>query len=439
MAEQSVQPSDEARNLFMGTHWIIDGSNALQQLSDRQPLFWTNPKRDGVVTGAQRAAIQDAQARMHRFAPMLTRLFPELHGAEGRIESPLLPAAAMAAPLGFAANPSSLFVKADHSLPVCGSIKARGGAHAVLEIAERLAGNPLSSDAQALQQDFRAHEISVGSTGNLGISIGTFATALGFRAAVHMSSEAKGWKKARLRARGVRVVEHYGDYLEALASGRSAAQDDTTHHFIDDEDSETLLYGYATAAQELSRQLAAAGRVVDPQHPLFVYLPCGVGGAPAGISLGLSALYGRNVHCFYAEPVEAPCMLLALAGGDPTRSVYDLGLSGATQADGLAVPRASEFAARLSRHVAAGAFTVGDELLFQNLRLAYKTMGLRLEPSAAAGFEGAVCLSGTLGRDHLARLEFSVSTDDITHVVWTTGGALVPDDEFAGFLHRVLH
>lgn len=421
----------------MTRQWIHDSGDALQRLSSREPIFWRNAERDSAVTNDQRAAIAEAHARMERFAPALARLFFELSGTLGHLASPLLAVETLAAAVGAGADRGSLFIKADHLLPVGGSIKARGGAHAVFEIAERVAGRPVPEDLQGLRRVLRDHEVSVGSTGNLGMSIGSFAAALGFRAVVHMSSQAKEWKKARLRALGVRVVEHQGDYLEALARGRLAANKQPTQHFIDDEASEPLLYGYATAAQELAGQLAAAGRQVDAEHPLFVYLPCGVGGAPAGIALGLGALYGHNVHCFYGEPIEAPCMLLALAACD-ARTVYDLGLSGNTQADGLAVPRASEFAARLSRHLVAGVYTVGDDLLFRDLRAAHETLGLRLEPSAAAGFEGAAQLSGALGRDYLAQIGSPARSEDITHVVWTTGGAFVPDDEFAGFLQPSL-
>jgi D-serine dehydratase len=378
------------------------------------------------VTRAQRIAIDDASERMHRFAPLLARLFFELHGSAGHISSPLLAAATLAAPLGFAGDPASLFVKADHMLPVGGSIKARGGAHAVFEIAERVGGFPTPEQLSAQRMRLASHEVSAGSTGNLGMSIGIFAAALGFRTVVHMSSHAREWKKNRLRAQGVCVVEHEGDYLQTLARGRLPAKGQAMRHFIDDEDSETLLYGYATAARELGAQLVTAGRIVDAQHPLFVYIPCGVGGAPAGISLGLSALFGRNVHCVYAEPLEAPCMLLALASGDAGSSVYDVGLSGITHADGLAVPRASQFAARVSRHVAEGIYTISDDTLLEHLRLAYEVLGLRLEPSAAAGFEGAVRFSGEPGHGH----------KNSTHVVWTTGGGFVPDDDFAGYLQH---
>lgn len=409
------------------------------------------------------AEMQAAQDRFTRFAPLLALLFPELAATQGRIESALLPVPAMQAALGLPLAQGRLWVKADHSLPVAGSIKARGGFHEVLELTERLAlqhgllpqiapspalrlaprggASQLGAARRLLESaDYRAlaspaaratlgrHQVAVGSTGNLGLAIGVLAAVLGFRAVVHMSVDAKAWKKERLRHSGVEVVEHAGDYEQAVATGRERAQADPLCHFVDDERSLSLFLGYSAAALHLRDQLAAQGVVVDAGHPLLVYLPCGVGGAPSGIAWGLHQVLGEHVHCFFAEPVQSPCFLaqmLAPAGSHP--SVYDHGLSNRTEADGLAVPRASLLATQAMRTLVAGIFTVNDQTLFQHLALAHSTEGLRLEPSAAAGFSGPV---------EIAAAAPALACPGANHVVWNTGGLLVPEAQFQGFLQR---
>lgn len=418
--------------------------SVLDGLKNREEVVWLNPDREKVeirqiINGYGYVYLKAAQQRFMRFLPYICQAFPETADRKGVIESNLLEIPDMVAWLNErGANiQGRVYVKDDAHLPIAGSVKARGGIHEVLKIAEDIARDSelltpgekyTVFNTDAFREKFSEYTIQVGSTGNLGISIGRTAAKLGFKAIVHMSSEAKEWKKKLLRSEGVIVKEYEGDYSQAVAAGRAEAEADPKSYFVDDERSIHLFFGYSTAALRLKVQLGKIDVVVDEEHPLFVYLPCGVGGAPGGITYGLKQVFGNAVHCFFAEPVNSPCFTLGMTSGKyQDISVKDIGISGETIADGLAVPRVSGFVCEMMKPLAAGSYTIKEERFGEYQMQLLEKEKLFFEPSACAGFLGLeqICQTGNSWEKYLEEENLKPYMTNATHVVWGTGGGLM--------------
>lgn len=403
----------------------------LTDLVNLTPLLWQNPNKTSMEDAVKYLPLNyediiDASSRLDRFAPLIKKLFPET--VDGIIESPLALGASFKTVLQNTYDKKingRIFLKCDNHLHIAGSIKARGGIYEVLKYAEKLAteNHLLSLDAdysKLANPEFRKlysqYKIAVGSTGNLGLSIGIMSAALGFKVDVHMSNDAKEWKKRILRERGVNVIEYDDDYSRAVEEGRKECEKDLKAFFIDDENSKDLFLGYSVAALRLKKQLEKEQVTVDKDHPLYVYLPCGVGGAPGGITFGLKHLYGDNVHCYYVEPTHAPCMTLGLVTGKfNNASVKDYGIDNITEADGLAVGTPSNLVAEMSDKLIDGIYTIEDFELFKLLRLLKDSENIKIEPSAAASLLGPVVVN---------------THTNATHICWLTGGLLLPQEEY---------
>ncbi|EFC91532.1 D-serine ammonia-lyase [Dethiosulfovibrio peptidovorans DSM 11002] len=414
---------------------MVKKDDALRLLKDKKPMFWENDRKSPAEDVLRElpltmSDVADADGRLHRFAPYLASRFPET--ADGIIESPLSEAGKLKKTLekSYGTTLPRLLLKKDNDLPVAGSIKARGGIHEILALAEAIA---LRSGKLEIDRDYRIleepefkelfsrHSVAVGSTGNLGISIGVMSAELGFNVTVHMSRDAKDWKKGLLRSKGVKVVEHDDDYSAAVSEGRRICREDKTCHFVDDENSRLLFVGYAVAALRLRNQLKEMKVIVDEKHPLRVYLPCGVGGAPGGIAFGLKQLYGDSVKCWFVEPTHAPCMALAMVQDTPDLTVSDYGIDGITEADGLAVGAPSKLIWSICRNLIDGVMTVEDNRLYELQYLVDRSESVKAEPSAAAGLQGPLLLSPLPGE---------------TAISWLTGGSFLPDEIYEDMLKK---
>lgn len=191
---------------------LISHFPLVRDLVDLKEVVWFNPNvtttDQGLpYVGLTQDDVIDAQARLQRFAPYLAKAFPETAVTQGIIESEVIDIPKMKVALEKRYNTSisgQLRLKKDSHLPISGSIKARGGIYEVLTHAEKLAINAglLSTDdnyeklfSDEFRKFFSQYSIAVGSTGNLGMSIGIMSAKLGFSVSVHMSADARQWKK----------------------------------------------------------------------------------------------------------------------------------------------------------------------------------------------------------------------------------------------------
>ncbi|MGN5185140.1 D-serine ammonia-lyase [Aeromonas veronii] len=423
----------------------------VQSLIALEPVTWFNPNTTTLAAGLPYVGLDnhnvaDASARLARFAPYMCEAFPETRASNGILESEIAAIPAMQATLNQRYGvevTGMLLLKKDSHLPISGSIKARGGIYEVLTHAEQLAikaGLLREEDdyrklfSDEFRQFFSQYSIAVGSTGNLGMSIGIMSAKLGFTVTVHMSADAREWKKRKLREHGAIVVEYAEDYGVAVEQGRKEAERDPNGFFIDDENSRTLFLGYSVAGERVKKQFDQMGIKVDADHPLFVYLPCGVGGGPGGVAFGLKLAFGDNVHCFFAEPTHSPCMLLGVHTGlHDAIAVQDLGIDNLTAADGLAVGRASGFVGRAMERLLAGFYTLSDQEMYDLLGLLARDEQITLEPSALAGMAGPWRVAAN--PEWLTGRGCDAATmAQATHLVWATGGGMVPAEEMAKYL-----
>lgn len=422
----------------------------LDALKSQTPVFWINPylKENPVKTHLYSSLsleqVHMAKALMSRFEPLLATLFPELADKPSITSSLTTIETFQSSLITFVGGriPGTWAIKNDHELPISGSVKARGGMYALLKYAEELAVkeglvNPDQSYRQFASAPFlklfSQHSLMVSSTGNLGLSIGIIGKRLGFNVIVHMSQDAKSWKVEKLKDLGVEVIQHKGTYSDAVAIGREMASKTAHCYFIDDENSQDLFMGYSIAGLELKEQLEAQDIIIDARHPLFIYLPCGVGGAPSGIAYTLKTCFGKYVHIFFAEPTAAPCMLLGLLTEEKEQvSIAKLGLTGKTIADGLAVGTPSALASDILAQTASGGYTVSDSIMQRLQYLLFASENITLEPSALVGFAGPYKLFYTKeGFEYLKSHNLLQHAESITHISWATGGSMVP--------HSVMH
>ncbi|MFD1672697.1 D-serine ammonia-lyase [Agrilactobacillus yilanensis] len=415
----------------------------IEQLANEQPTFWenTNFGKAAEQTVLSKIDIFDAAARLQRFQPYIKAAFSETYNRQGRLESPLIQIKTTQQNLeNLWQHPvaGQLFVKADHQLPISGTIQDRGGLYAVLKIAEDIAmqySNLAYEDDYAMLasndfiQLFNHFEIVTASNGNLGLSVGIIAHKLGFKVTVYLPKHTSDWKKQKLTETGIQVIEAEGDFPNALATAQTYAKNQDNTLFIDSLNDKEMLAGHSTAALHFQMQLKTQNITVDQTHPLFIYLPADSGVAAAGISYSLQSIFGSNVYPILIESTHAPALTLALSTAtDDQPSVSDIGLDNQTIADDLTLPIASPFVNTVAQNLIFATTTLTDEDFLKYVGLLALNENILTEPAAAGGFGGLAQV--------LTHYNTQFNLADATHIIWTTGGRLVPKIQMAEYIKK---
>ena len=136
-----------------------------------------------------------------------------------------------------------------------------------------------------------------------------------------------------------------------------------------------------------------------------------------------------------------PSVLLGVATQEFEKAnVHDFGISGVTEADGLACASPSGFVTRIMTNLLSGDFTVADGKLYDYLRLLYASEQIQIEPSSCAAFSGpcglltyadakAYCEQHDLSPEKLAKS---------VQIAWATGGRLVPEEARKAYLNTYI-
>ena len=76
-----------------------------------------------------------------------------------------------------------------------------------------------------------------------------------------------------------------------------------------------------------------------------------------------------------------------------------------------------------------GCFTIKDEELYPYLAMLSDREGIRIEPSACASFPGPIFTSKPWPEKNMP----AKAGSSATHIIWATGGSMVPEEEMESY------
>ncbi len=217
------------------------------------------------------------------------------------------------------------------------------------------------------------------SSGNHAQGVALNARELGTHAVIVMPKTAPAKKKHGTKALGARIVEYDIATQSREALAEQIARDEN-RVLIPAFDDPLVIAGQGTCGLELMDQCKAQGFTPD-----MVIAPLGGGGLAAGVGLA-ARTRSPETKMFGAEPFDFDDHYRSLQTGK--RETFPPG--GQTICDALMSPRPGHLTLALNRHQLSGVFRVSDAEVLLAMRLAWETLGLKLEPGGAIALAAAL-------------------------------------------------
>ncbi len=204
-----------------------------------------------------------------------------------------------------------------------GSFKALGGAYAVLKLlVGELARRGVANNATAAELESGTHAeaakaitVTCATDGNHGRSVAWGAQRFGCRCVIFVHEHVSQGRRDAIARYGAEIRVVPGNYDDAVREAARTAEreawfvvSDTSYEGYT-EVPRDVMQGYRVMADEAADQL--------DRPPTHAFVPGGVGGAAAAVSVQLRARYAGAVKLIVAEPEKAACLLASAEAGEP--------------------------------------------------------------------------------------------------------------------------
>jgi len=306
-----------------------------------------------------------------------------------------------------------------------GSFKALGGAYAVQKLlVTELARRGAAPNASATELEAGAHEaatraitVTCATDGNHGRSVAWGAQRFRCRCVIYVHEGVSQGRRDAIARYGAEIRVVPGTYDDAV---RACARDaERKAWFVVSDTSwegytevpRDVMQGYRLMAEESANQLDTP--------PTHAFVPGGVGGVAAAVSVQLRARYGKAVKLIVAEPEKAACLLASAEAGQPVTVEGDLD----TLMAGLACGEPSLLAWQELERAAFAFMAVTDDSAVDAMRLL-----ARRQPRVVAGESAVAGLAALLlaARDPFSRGMLGLDADSRV-LLFGTEGATDPE------------